>query len=212
MRLRRIIDDLAGRSHHRVIDLLQSQIDAAVEGADLARELTVGGVGAIAARARMSEIEHAGDACRAALVGELASSLTTPIDREDLYRLSRSVDDVLDTLRDFVREVDLFGVAPAASAGPLLEAVAEGIRTLAAAVTLVIDQPSGVSLASLSAHKQSGRVRQLYQTAIAELLDEDTLSIELLKQRELLRRLDVVGLRLGECADALSDAMLKRSH
>jgi len=212
MRLRRIFDDLAGRSHQRVVDLLQAQIDAAVEGADLARELTAGALDAIAARARMAEIEHAGDACRAALVEELASSLTTPIDREDLYRLSRSVDDVLDTLRDFVREADLYGVRPAASAGPLLDAVAEGIRTLRTAVALVVGQPSEVTLASLAAHKQSGRVRQLYQTAIADLLDEETLSTELLKQRELLRRLDVVGLRLGECADALSDAMLKRSH
>jgi hypothetical protein len=46
---------------------------------------------------------------------------------------------------------------------------------------------------------------------VASLFEQEV-STELLKRRELLRRLDVVGLRLGECADALSDAMLKRSH
>jgi uncharacterized protein len=212
MRLRRLIDDLAGRSHHRVVDLLRAQIDAAIEGVDLARDLTAGAVGPIEARSRIAGIEHAGDACRADLVGELATALTTPIDREDLYRLSRSVDDVLDNVRDFVREVDLYGVAPAPSSGPLLDAVGDGIRALRVAVDLVVDRPADVTLASLTAHKQSGRVRQLYQTAIAALLDEDALSTTVLKQRELLRRLDVVGLRLAECADALSDAMLKRSH
>ncbi|MEK8145676.1 hypothetical protein NKH18_43240 [Streptomyces sp. M10(2022)] len=37
-------------------------------------------------------------------------------------------------------------------------------------------------------------------------------SAHTLRRRELLRRLDVVGLRLGESAAVLSDAMLKRSH
>jgi hypothetical protein len=31
-----------------------------------------------------------------------------------------------------------------------------------------------------------------------------------MRERELLRRLDVVGLRLGEAADALADGALKR--
>jgi len=34
--------------------------------------------------------------------------------------------------------------------------------------------------------------------------------MEVLKSRELLRRLDVVGLRLNEAADVLSDAAVKR--
>ncbi|MGB9112968.1 MAG: hypothetical protein WCF24_09615 [Acidimicrobiales bacterium] len=33
---------------------------------------------------------------------------------------------------------------------------------------------------------------------------------EVLKRRELLRRLDIVGLRLGEATDTFSDALVKR--
>jgi predicted nucleic acid-binding protein len=36
------------------------------------------------------------------------------------------------------------------------------------------------------------------------------LRMGVLKEREALRRLDVVGLRLGEAADALSDAAMKQ--
>jgi hypothetical protein len=35
---------------------------------------------------------------------------------------------------------------------------------------------------------------------------------ESLKRRELLRRLDVIGLRLGEAAAAFADALLKRNR
>ncbi|TDU87996.1 hypothetical protein EV138_1535 [Kribbella voronezhensis] len=67
------------------------------------------------------------------------------------------------------------------------------------------------TMTTLAVRKCAGRVRQLYQSSVADLFEQEV-STDLLKRRELLRRLDVVGLRLGECADALSDAMLKRSH
>ncbi len=44
---------------------------------------------------------------------------------------------------------------------------------------------------------------------IAELLVGEV-DVQMLRQRELLRRLDVVGLRFGEAADALADGSLKR--
>lgn len=210
-RLRRIVDDLAGRSHHRILDVLRAQIDVSAQGVGVAADMAAGELAPADARARMARIEHAGDARRAELVGELSAALTTPIDREDLYRLSRSVDDVLDDLRDFVRETDLYLVPPDPSGVPLLRAVADGLAALRAAVDLIDDRPAEVAEVSLTAHKQAGRVRQLYQTAMAELLDEPV-SSAVLKQRELFRRLDGVGQRLAECADALSDAMLKRSH
>ena len=55
------------------------------------------------AHERIAEIEQRGDAMRAELVTRLSGVLVAPIDREDLFRLSRSIDDVLDNLRDFVR-------------------------------------------------------------------------------------------------------------
>jgi len=35
--------------------------------------------------------------------------------------------------------------------------------------------------------------------------------MKVMKLRDLIRRIDVVGLRIGEAADALSDAAVKRS-
>ncbi len=211
MRLRRIVDDLTGRAHHRVLDVLRAQIDVAMDGISVAIAMTGGALTTSAARARINEVEHDGDTRRGELVAELSAALTTPIDREDLYRLSRSIDDVLDNLRDFVREADLYAVDPDLAAQPLLEAVAAGLRTLRQAVDLMLDRPGDVAAASLLAHKQAGRVRVLYQSAMAHLLAGEVTSVTM-KQRELFRRLDVVGLRLAECSDALSDAMLKRSH
>lgn len=209
-RLRRLLDDLAGRAHRRVVGILLAQIDSALDGVEVAAMVTDGRIAAGVGRARMSEVEHAGDAYRAELVTELVAALTTPVDREDLFRVSRSVDDVLDTLRDYVRETDLYRVRLGAMATGALAEIAEGLRDLRRAVDRLTARPGDVAEAALAAHKHAGAVRHFYGVQLARLLDGE-LTGEMLKCRELLRRLDVVGLRLGECADALSDAMLKRS-
>ncbi|GAB3137308.1 hypothetical protein GCM10027290_02810 [Micromonospora sonneratiae] len=209
-RLRRLLDDLAGRSHRRIVGLLVEQIDATLDGVSLAIGVTSGHVEPARARALMSDVEHLGDSHRARLVPELSAALTTPIDREDLFRLSRSIDDVLDHLRDYVRETDLYGVRLDGDAVALLEQVNLGLQDLRRAVNRILPRPQEVPEAALAAHKRAGQVRHRYGICLTVLLSGGV-DAAVLKRRELLRRLDVVGLRLGEAADALADAMLKRT-
>lgn len=210
-RMRLVWDDLRGRTGDRVIGQVARQVSAVRDGAELAREMAAGRTPSGRARARMADIEHAGDAERAALAAMLRGVLATPIDREDLYRLSRSVDDVLDNLRDFVREADMFGPPGLGFAVPPLDAVLEGLTALDTAVRKVLAEPAAVTIAALGARKAGNRVRETRQAALTELFG-GPLDIDVLRKRELLDRLDAVGRRLGEAADALSDAMLKRSH
>src|SRR5690606_31060856 len=127
------------------------QIGSARQGAVLAHDLALGKIESAAARTEMGEIEHAGDAEREKLAGMLRRMLATPLDREDLYRLSRSVDDILDLLRDFVREADLFGLGDLEFTAPLLEGVIAGLDELAVAVGKVVDEPQEVTRAALLA-------------------------------------------------------------
>lgn len=204
-------DDLRGRSARRVVDLVRGQIAVARSGAVLALATAAGETGRPEARARMAEVEHEGDAARAELVDTLRRVLATPIDREDLFRLSRSIDDVLDHLRDYVRETDLFGPGDLGFAAEPLRAVIDGLDELDGAVLKMLDDPGSVTVAVLATRKSCNRIRQLCQARLAELFS-GPLRMETLRERELLARLDAVGRRLGEAADALADAMLKRSH
>lgn len=213
MRLRRgvrhLVRDLAGRTDHELVALIQRQLDAARDGAELALATARGDRTTVDARRRMTDLEHVGDAHRAELVELLRRVFAAPMDREDIYRLSRSIDDVLDNLRDLVRELDLLQV----SADPLLqaplEALVEGITALRDAVGWLVSSPQDVALGALAARKAN--VRHQYQLALARLLTGE-LTSEMLRRRELLRRVDMVGMRLGEAANALSDGAMKRCH
>ena len=74
-----------------------------------------------------------------------------------------------------------------------------------------LDQELEVGTLALAAKKAGGQVRRRYQDRLADLYESE-LSTEVMKARDLLRRLDVVGLRLNEAADALADAAVKRSE
>ncbi len=207
--LPRLFRDLSGRSNRTFAGLLSRQLDVTLAGALLVRSAVAGEIGRGESRNRMRGIEHEGDEARGELVRELAVALTTPIDREDLFRASRSIDDVLDNLRDFAREMDLYRVPYRETLTTIVDSVVEGVRALRAAVDDVV-APRRIPESALAAKKASGEVRRQFQSELARLF-AGPLDMDVLKRRELLRRLDVVGLRLGEAADALADGAMKRT-
>jgi uncharacterized protein len=211
-RIPKAIRELVGSNEPRLVHALQSQLSSAISGAHLAGEVVAGRLPPDVGRQTIGEIEHEGDRHRGRLVDALGRALVTPFDREDLFRLSRSIDDVLDNLRDFVREYDLFDAPPGTAFVPVLAAIEDGLKQLQTAVERIVERPAGLTRGALAAKKMGNQVRQEYQAAVAELLRGEEVTMHVLKCRELLRRLDVVGLRIGEAADALADGAMKRSH
>ncbi|MFK5583265.1 MULTISPECIES: DUF47 domain-containing protein [unclassified Serinicoccus] len=197
------------RPDRTLVDLLHSQVASAISGVELARRAVSGDLAPEEARSRMARVEHEGDRRRSATVTRLATAFANPIDREDLFRLSRSTDDILDNLQDFVRELDLFAVEPDPGLDTMLAAIGDGLQDLEAAISAIAENPLQIRAKSLAVRKNE--IRRRYQVSVARTLSGEVDATSL-KNRELLRRLDVVGLRLGEAADALADGAVKRSH
>ncbi|WP_166385952.1 DUF47 domain-containing protein [Catellatospora methionotrophica] len=206
-RLAGLLRDLSGRTDRVLVALVVEQLAATARGVRLAHAATSGDITAAQARTRMTVVEHDGDDRRAALVLRMQASITSPIDREDLFRLSRSVDDVLDALRDFVRELDLFDAAPQPSYSAILQALTTSVDHFTEAVHLLAAAPRQAAQQALQAKKPG--VRLHYQLALAELLNQP-LTAETLKATLLLGRLDAAGVSLAGAADALADGVVKR--
>lgn len=189
--------------------LMMRQIDITLDGVAFALDLVeTPPTDRAVARAGMAEIEHEGDDARAEVIGVMLSKLSTPLDREDLFRASRSIDDVLDNTRDFVREMTLWKATAGESSAEALRHVATSLEELR--VGIASGMPEDVRTHGIAARKEAGQVRRAYQRGLKELF-EGELTMETLKTRELLRRLDVIGLRLAEAADALLDGLIKRA-
>jgi uncharacterized protein len=210
-RARRFARNLTGGTDQVLIGHLVAQLDAALEGIAIARSLAGGELETGEGRATLGRIESRGDDARRELIAELSRTLAAPMDREDLFRLSRSTDDVLDNLRDLAREFDLYEIDREPLLVDALANVERGLLALREAVGCLVDAPALASLRAAEAKKTD--IRSSYQHAMAALLAEgQEVTTETLRRRELLRRVDVTGLRLAEAADALSDGAVKRSH
>ena len=61
--------------------------------------------------ARMREIEHEGDSITHRILRQLNSSFVTPFDREDIYRLAGTLDDVVDSMDAAADMVVLTGLS-----------------------------------------------------------------------------------------------------
>jgi len=60
---------------------------------------------------RVKEIEKEADELRRVLVEELHKTFITPMDREDIYALSRAIDDIVDYANSTVDEMEIYEVA-----------------------------------------------------------------------------------------------------
>src|SRR5439155_23340101 len=92
-------------------DMFAASADNIVTGSKLLMEL----LGADAsARTEISErmraAEHAGDDATHAIFHQLNSSFITPFDREDIYNLASSLDDIMDFMEEAVDLVVLYKV------------------------------------------------------------------------------------------------------
>lgn len=208
---RRLAEDLSGRSYRAILEQVEAHLRICQEGVALARRAAEGGLELSQARRDMARIEHLGDVERVGVAEDLSRALTTPMDREDIQRLSRAIDDVLDDLRDYVRETHLYDVRRHIEADPLLDAIGLGLRRLEDAVREVRDHGDDAVRHAVAARTLGNRVRRLYLDEMAALFTGD-IDMPMLKRRELLRRLDLAGRGLADAADALNNGLIKRSH
>lgn len=208
MRWRELWDDLRGRGSRQLREPLVAQMQAGVDIADrLLAAIAEGSLATIDVDA-VQAIEERADAARDEFLLRLSRLLTTPIDREDLFRLSRSVDDVVDNLRDFAREVAQYGVHDESLFSGPVGALRTGCTSLGGALAQLDTDPEKLAVLAREA-KHDNATRRAYHEQMARLLSGD-LDMHTLRDRELLRRLDVAGLRLGEAADVLAGGALKR--
>lgn len=202
------VRELMGRGNSVLVAAIRDQVAAAREGAALTTNVMTGDGDFGVIRKEMKRVEHRGDDARERLVVALSQSVATIIDREDLFRLSRSIDDILDALRDLVRQTDMYQIRNPGLADSL-KAVEAALELLDAASGALDDELHNIPHLALAAKKSSSQVLKACQQGTAVLLTE-SVTPALLQRLELFRRLERVGEFLNQAADALADGAMKR--
>lgn len=162
--------------------------------------------------AAMREAEKDADEIRRILIDELNRTFVTPFDREDIFGLSRAIDDIIDYAHTSVDEMDLFSVPPNEDILDIVKLLADGAREIHLAVERLADHPAVAIEHAKRAKKLENRVEDLYRQALAHLFEgvetiEDITRV--LKLREVLRHLSNCADRGDEAANLISDIVVK---
>jgi len=160
---------------------------------------------------QLKEIEREGDAARRILIDELLHTYATPFDREDLFAVSRAIDDILDAANETAIELSIYRIGPPAGMSEMAKVLTEGARHISAAVGELLDHPGVAAEHAVRAKRSENRIDSLYHQAVGQLFDSKAEMNQILKSREIYRHLKNSADRIDRAADEISVIVIKRS-
>ena len=159
---------------------------------------------------KVEEAEQQADELRRILIDALNRTFVTPFDREDIFALSRAVDDMVDYAKSTVEEMMLFEVQTNEHLKKMADALYAAGRHITLAVEGLRRMPNGIQDHIIRAKKSENLIEHLYREALVELF-KDTNVVTLLKMREIYRHLSNAADRGDEAADIISDILVKNT-
>jgi len=180
-----------------------------IEGARLLHDMLKNPVDLQSRTKRLQEVEHRGDEMTHSIIRMLNQTFITPFDREDIHRLTSSLDDVLDFVNGAAVRMALYRItAPPPAAADLAALIVLQSEELSKGVSLlesnkkVLDHCAEVNRLENEADRVSRR-------AIAELFDQERDPIQLIKIKELYEVLETATDKAEDAANVLEAVVLK---
>jgi predicted phosphate transport protein (TIGR00153 family) len=160
----------------------------------------------------VERLEGEADEVRRTLIQELNRSFVTPLDREDIFALSRAVDDILDYGYTTVNEMLTLDVKPNDYLCSMVITLREAASEISIATSQLNHQPGDVLKHASRAKELENQVELIYHQALSKLFTgaRDIPEIlYILKLREIYRHLSNAADRVDQAGNALSDIAVK---
>ena len=164
---------------------------------------------------RVGIAEKEADEIRRILIDELNRTFVTPIDREDIFALSRTIDDVLDYGYSTVDEMMTLGVKTNKYLCQMAAVLREAAEKIYLSVQRLNDHPNVAMSHAIRAKMLENQAEKIYRKAVAALFksaeDASDIShvIDILKMREIYRHLSNAADRGDEAANIIGDIVVK---
>jgi len=190
--------------------LIEEQASLTMEGLKLLAKYLETHDSEIAEQLSLKEKEA--DEVRRILIDELNRTFVTPFDREDIFALSRSIDDMIDYADTTVAEMVILNVEPTQHMVRIASLLKDAGWEIHQAVQRLQKNPGVAIEHAQRAKALENRVEGIYREAVANLFSgpEDVHHIvKMLKMREVYRHLSNAADRGDEAANVIADIVVK---
>jgi len=161
--------------------------------------------------ARITELEHNGDAITHQIMEQLHRTFVTPLDREDIALLTERLDDVMDFMEDAANAMLLYRIEqPTTRARELAAILVALTNELVVAVPCLRNRSKMKAILEhcVEINRLENEADAIVRHALAELFD-DTPIADVIKWREIYEHLETAVDKGEDVANVLEGVVLK---
>jgi predicted phosphate transport protein (TIGR00153 family) len=159
---------------------------------------------------QLKDIEHRGDEMTHNVLTRLNQTFITPFDREDIYRLASSLDDVLDFVYAAGVRLIMYKITSAPqAASQLAEIIIKQCDQLTQAMVKLDKKNDQLLENCVEINRLENEADQIAREAIALLFEKEKDPISLIKLKELYEVLETATDKAEDAANVLEGVVLK---
>ncbi len=157
----------------------------------------------------IKEVEHKCDFLTHEIIQRLNKTFVTPIDREDIHELARTLDDVMDAIDNAASLIPLYRIDKIRPGARELTRIiiqqTDEIRTAVEA----LEQRKGVLERAIEINRLENEADRVHRQAISQLFDEERDSIAVIKWKEIYDLLEEATDACEDVANLLENVVVK---
>jgi predicted phosphate transport protein (TIGR00153 family) len=159
----------------------------------------------------IKEVEHKCDFLTHEVIQRLHKTFVTPLDREDIHTLARSLDDVIDAIDDSAGVIRLYQISKvrtdARDLGRIIKASTEQLVVAMKA----LGRKQGISTAAVEINRLENEADRAHAIALRRLFEEEKDPIQIIKWKEILDFLEAATDRCEDVANVLEGVVVKHA-
>ena len=159
----------------------------------------------------IKEVEHKCDFLTHEIIQRLNRTFVTPLDREDIHALARSLDDVMDAIDASAAIVRLYHIdSVRTGARELARLVRDSTEQLVKA-TQALEKRKGVAECAIEINRLENEADRAHQAAVQALFNDERDAVVIIKWKEILDFLEDATDRCEDVANVLEGVVVKHA-
>jgi uncharacterized protein len=159
----------------------------------------------------IKEVEHKCDFLTHEVIQRLHRTFVTPLDREDIHSMARSLDDVMDAIDASASIIRLYQIEQVrADARELGRIIADSAEQVVKAMK-ALERRKGVAEPAVEINRLENEADRAHQVAVRRLFEEEHDPIVIMKWKEILDFLEEATDRCEDVANVLEGIVVKHA-
>ena len=160
---------------------------------------------------QIKEVEHKCDFLTHEIIQRLHRTFVTPLDREDIHNLARSLDDVMDAIDDCASVVRLYSIERVRPDARELVRIIKASADEMVKALKALERRQGVAEPAVEINRLENEADRIHQAAVRRLFQEERDPIEIMKWKEIFDFLEDATDRCEDVANTVEGVVVKHA-